>query len=877
MKLYEERRVNVAKKAFELSFEIGGKLASSFSNTFSKSTRSLEDLKQEAKHTQRALDQLGADFRKGKIHQSQYAEQTERLTRELKQLEATQKRIGTIKSTMHTGFNNAKMVAGIATAGAAAAATGLAFKSMNVAADFESQMAKVGTKAQATQSEMKALKDTALQLGASSSLSASEVAVAMDELAAKGFNANKAIAAMPGIIAASEASGEDLALTSDVVTSALNAFELQAEKSTHVADVMAMSANKSAAGVQDLGYSFKYAAPVAKTLGISLEELASATGVMVDKGLAGEQAGTSLRTALIRLSKPPTEARKALSKLNISVVDSQNKFKSLAQISDEWNKATKNLSQTQKVQYASTVFGTEAATGMLNLFAAGGDTIDEMTKALEKSDGAAAAAAKSMKDNYGGALEELSGSYESAQIKFATPILPVFKDVFNGLSASIDENMGGIERAGERTAAALRSIFEPLSVQKPEKPVLAEVGNIGRYNDLMDQYYQGMEKYNKYSGMDFGDKVVHMLDETAEKVEKWLSGSGGESMNKIFSKLGEIGAKAYVETFTGTLKAAGSNLSQGNIYSAAGLGSLWWMMGGGALVKTVYDVSKWGYGLKKSKKPAAAQAPTPKSKKKALEVDSTNTNSSKVVPFPTASTKDNVAKPKTGTKGFIDKTSKALKPVSKALWPLALLMGTYDIATSDNKTKAIAETGGGAAGGWGGAALGAAIGTAIAPVVGTAIGGVLGALIGSLGGSYLGGKAVELAQDNGTSQYIPAASVQLPVTGNVNATAINQSMDGLNSAITLTTNNFNTLTTYTATASGQVVGTFTGIKNSGQLVANNLDILTTYTAQACGWLASLNGIQTAGQRVIQALNQLETKINQVEMPGVKSRRVSFEG
>lgn len=119
-------------------------------------------------------------------------------------------------------------------------------------------MAKVGAKAEATNAEMQALSKTALKLGASSSLSASEVAIGMDELAAKGMNARQIIEAMPGLIAASEASGESLEVVSNVVTSALNSFGMQAKEASKVADIIAMSANKSAADVLDLGYSFKY-------------------------------------------------------------------------------------------------------------------------------------------------------------------------------------------------------------------------------------------------------------------------------------------------------------------------------------------------------------------------------------------------------------------------------------------------------------------------------------------------------------------------------------------------------------------------------------------------------------------------------------------
>jgi TP901 family phage tail tape measure protein len=160
---------------------------------------------------------------------------------------------------------------------AVAAGLGGAVKS---AADFDTAIRKAGAIAGASASELKDMKDAALDLGATTSKSAKEVANAMTELAAKGFDANQTIASMPGIIKAAEASGEDLALVSDTITSALNAFRMEASEANKVADVMAMTANKSAAGIADMQYAFKYAAPAAAQLGISMEELAAATGIM---------------------------------------------------------------------------------------------------------------------------------------------------------------------------------------------------------------------------------------------------------------------------------------------------------------------------------------------------------------------------------------------------------------------------------------------------------------------------------------------------------------------------------------------------------------------------------------------------------------------
>jgi TP901 family phage tail tape measure protein len=812
----------MAKKAFEMHFQIGGKLASSFSNVFSKATRSLGDLKNEARQTQRALDQLGSDFRKGKIHQTQYAESTERLTRELKQLENAQNRINSFNTTVGNGFNTVKATAGIAAIGTAVAATGLAFKTVDTAGSFQQQMAKVGVIAGASAGDMKELNATALELGASSSLSASEVAVAMKELASKGMDSNKVIGAMPGILAAAEASGEDLAMTSSVVVSALNAFELKASEASHVADVMAMSANKSAAGVEDLGYSFKYAAPIAKTLERSLEELAAATGIMVDKGLSGEQAGTSLRMALIRLSKPPKEARKALDKLGISVVDKNKKFKSLAEISEEWNKATKKLTSTQKVQYAATVFGTEAATGMLNLFSAGPEKIDEMTKSLKNSTGAAAEAAKAMKDNYAGSLEELQGSIETAQIKFATPILPVFQKLFDGIGATLDEKSNVFERAGQRVAAGLNDIFDPFSTQKPVMPTFAQNADSELKREQLSKYQTELDKYNKFSGMDFGDKIVYSLDEATVKIEEWLSGPGGDSMNKIFVKLGEIAGKAWLGAFTATVTSAGSNLSDGNIPAALGLGTLAWMMGGGLLVKGAWGAGKWGLDKVKGRKggPSAPKpVVTPATNTPATPKTTAPKTGGKVVNFPN---KAGGAVSKGGSGAF----KKVLGPLGTLL---AIEQGTNWINSSMDWAFGHKEGG-------------------IKP-----------------GGIFNN----PLTTEKWTDSKEGAVPEWFKATFGFGSTAKAASIPSpVNRPHTRPTPVFEK-------APAQVGSSFNGVKSSADKVKTNLDQLTTQTDQASGWLGSLKNIETAGQKVTKALENLETRINNVQLPGTKSR-VSYE-
>ncbi|CEH28862.1 Uncharacterized protein BN1090_A2_01286 [Aneurinibacillus migulanus] len=185
-------------------------------------------------------------------------------------------------------------------------------------------------------------------------------------------------------------------------------------------------------------YAFKYAAPVAKQLGISLEELAAATGIMSNSGIKGEQAGTSLRAALLRLADPPKAAANQLLDLGIKIEDAKGNMLPFSNIIGQVAKATEGMGTAQKSAALSTIFGTEAVSGMLALIEAGPEKIIAFSKELKNSDGAAAEAAQKMKDNLAGALEELGGAFETAQITIGDVLAPALRAVAESLQVLID-------------------------------------------------------------------------------------------------------------------------------------------------------------------------------------------------------------------------------------------------------------------------------------------------------------------------------------------------------------------------------------------------------------------------------------------------------
>ena len=95
------------------------------------------------------------------------------------------------------------------------------------------------------------------------------------------------------------------------------------------ADVLAKAASNSNTNVGMMGETFKYVAPVAGALGFSVEDCATAIGLMANSGIKASQAGTSLRSIFTRMAKPTKEVQAAMDQLGISLTNSDGSMKSL--------------------------------------------------------------------------------------------------------------------------------------------------------------------------------------------------------------------------------------------------------------------------------------------------------------------------------------------------------------------------------------------------------------------------------------------------------------------------------------------------------------------------------------------------------------------
>lgn len=469
----------------------------------------------ELKELQKAQEKANSEFEKGKISKQQYDkinQEVKKCKNTLKELKQEQKQLNetTVSTESYREFqrelikaqNQVKQlkleasnwtkvekslnslnkkaskigdsfskVGGTITTSITVPILGLTTAAASIGNNFEKQMSRVQAIAGATKEQLKQLTNQAVELGASTSFGASEAAEGMENLASAGFNTTEIMKAMPGLLDLAASSGADLATASEIAASAIRGFGLDADKAGHVADVFAEAAAKTNAQTEDMGEAMKYIAPVAHTMGISLEETAAAIGIMSDAGIKGSQAGTSLRGALTRLTKPTDKMTKVMERLGISFYDSKGKMKSLTEIIKMLQDSTAELSEEEQQYALTTLFGTESLSGMLSLIQRGPNELNGLTKSFETCDGAASNMADTMLDNTSGSIEEMSGALESLAIKIQQMLAPYITKAANKITELINKFME-IPESTQKTILAIAAITAVVG------PILIIIGKL---------------------------------------------------------------------------------------------------------------------------------------------------------------------------------------------------------------------------------------------------------------------------------------------------------------------------------------------------------------------------------------------------------------
>lgn len=324
-----------------------------------------------------------------------------------KQIEAANSNVANSTNLITRGYSGAlgafKAFAAVALAGGGLATT------VRTIANFEQSMASVAAITRASGDELKALRDTAKELGATTEFSASQAAEGLRFLGMAGFDAEASMAAIPHMLDLATAASMDLGRAADVTSNIMSAFGLAANEAAKATDVLAAVSSRSNTDVNQLGDAMKFVGPIARGMGIEINDVAAAIGTLGDAGLQGSMAGTGLRRVLSSLANATPQAEAALSRLGLKMTDLDPTTNSLVEIIQQLSDAGIGAAD------ALTIFGDRGAPAILNLVA-GLPKLEELTGTLRDIDGESRRMAETMRDNLMGSFRGLLSSLEAVMI-----------------------------------------------------------------------------------------------------------------------------------------------------------------------------------------------------------------------------------------------------------------------------------------------------------------------------------------------------------------------------------------------------------------------------------------------------------------------------
>lgn len=287
--------------------------------------------------------------------------------------------------------------------------------------DFTAQLSQIKAVTGLDAEAMDAVKEKALELGADTQFSSTEAAQGMTELLKAGVSVKDVLGDASQAALDLAAAGQlSLPEAAEIMSTAMNAFHM--DDATHAADVLVGAANASATGVQELKYSLSAVSAVAAGVGMSFDDTNTALAVFANNGLKGSDAGTSLKTMLMNLSPQTKQATEEMQRLGLLTDEGTSKFfdqeghlRSLSDIAGLLQDHLSGLTDEEKMNALSTMFGSDAIRGGMIMLREGAKGVKDMNAAMK--DITAHETAKVAMDNLRGSLLRLKSAWENLTIK----------------------------------------------------------------------------------------------------------------------------------------------------------------------------------------------------------------------------------------------------------------------------------------------------------------------------------------------------------------------------------------------------------------------------------------------------------------------------
>lgn len=374
---------------------------------------SSDELAQASRRATERIAELRTGVARTEKETSSLQRSTGRLSRSLEDVRSAANTLGSVLLRV-TG-----VTAGLSAAIGAVGAGRIFGGAIDSARTFEAVLSEVRAVSGATEEQLQRMRAAAEQASSTTRFSAEQAATALGDLARASGDADTAIAQLPATLNLAQAAGLDASRSAEILTTALTQFGLAASDATRVADYFAREANSTQDSVEKLGLAMSYVAPLARQLGMSVEETTALLGAMAEEGFRGERAGTALRNVFSAMLDPASKFSRSLRTLGIDSKDFTGVIEGLARAGDEGRKAILSLDA-------------EARPAISALVTDAGGKIRRLQEDFKQAAGEAARTAQAIGGNFEGASGRFVNALDFMRRALVEPILAP-------LSAELDE------------------------------------------------------------------------------------------------------------------------------------------------------------------------------------------------------------------------------------------------------------------------------------------------------------------------------------------------------------------------------------------------------------------------------------------------------
>lgn len=532
-----------------------------YSNSLRTNNSQIRQTTASIERNEQALKEQGEELQKAGVNTDNLEEANGRLKKSYERLQGSQQTLQRLNQTQqnisesisHTKTQLTGTVGVMAAAGAA-----IYNGPVKKAAEFQEQMSTVQAISGATGGDLKLLSEKAKEMGASTKFTAKEAGEAMEYMAMAGWKTKDMLGGVEGVMNLAAASGEELGAVSDIVTDAMTAFGMAADETTngvanatHFADVLAQASSNANTNVGMMGETFKYVAPVAGSLGYSLEDTATMIGVMANSGIKASNAGTALRSIMTRLSTDAGASSKSLGalgiltkKLGVQFYDSKGNTRDLAKVIGETREAWKGLTQEEQNNYAKKIAGQSGISGFLALMNAEQADFDKLAASINNADGAAKEMADTKLDNLNGQITLMQSAWDALQVELGTLLLPVLTDLIKKATKVLGVVATFVQKNPEMTKTIAKVVAGLMAFRVGMLSLkLASLTGAGGIVSLL-QKLMGLRiglLESAATGTSFATKLSAGFAGLAGKLGGVLTGTGSKLLSILLKPFGNMG------------------------------------------------------------------------------------------------------------------------------------------------------------------------------------------------------------------------------------------------------------------------------------------------------------------------------------------------